>query len=170
MSAVSLGSTTRETSDLNLCLYTLIKNEVFLSADGERGEKSSAPCPLPVRPLPDLGRSFHWRPTCAESNAVSHGGIASPPELGACATKLSHPIGLALWGDSAGTPLEDRNTPGCCQRPRPKYQWDLSEYCVLVQTGKKNQGFIHLQVSLFAGKEGLFLMKWTQLDERCRNT
>lgn len=38
MSAVTLGRTTRETSDLNLRLCSLVRNGVFLSADGKRGK------------------------------------------------------------------------------------------------------------------------------------
>lgn len=106
----------------------------------EKGERSSPHCPPPVL-SPALGRSFCWTVTCAKSSKVSHSGVGTLPGLEGSTAVLSYPIVVALWVDSERTPLGDRKKhPWCCQRPHPKFQWALSKYCVLVQTGKKIRG------------------------------
>lgn len=148
-----------ETSRYNLGLRTVDGNGVFLSADGEGGRY----------PPPIVPRLFSCCQTSAEGSPEHRlvlweqavgGRLASWPACrcwGGCTAILSHLIGAVLWGDSVG----DRSTPGCCQRLHPKYQWNLSGYCVLVQTGEKKKtkkrknGFIHLYVCLLRDR-GLF--------------
>lgn len=59
MSVLNLGRNTKETSNFNLHLCSLVRHGVFLSADGKkRAEKSSVLCPGPVLLMPGLSRKF----------------------------------------------------------------------------------------------------------------
>lgn len=133
---IDLGRTTRETSDFNWCLCSLLRNGIFLSAHGKKGKS----------PPPIVLRLFSCCQTSAEG-PVERWHV--PTAVRCCQTARagwlccipSHRVGAALWGDSAETPLGDRKGP--CQRPHPKCQWDLSEYHVLVQTEKNQCLFIY---------------------------